>query len=170
MTLPAYGSDGRGVTALYAGTFDPVHRGHVDVATRAARLFERVIVGVVDRPSKPLLFTLEERVDLFRRSVAELPNIEVAGYEGLTVEYAVRRGATAVVRGLRGVPDFEYEHQLTAMNRYLRPDLETVFLITAPELSHLSSSLIKEVAGLGAELDGLVPEVVADALRRKLLS
>lgn len=153
--------------AVYAGTFDPVHYGHIDVAVRAARLFDELLVAVVDRTSKSLLFSLEERIELFRRSVAAVGNIRVEGYRGLTVEYARQCGAAALVRGLRTSPDFEYEHQLTTMNRHLRPEVETVFLLTAREHTHLSSSLIKEVASLGANLDGLVPPLIARALREK---
>jgi pantetheine-phosphate adenylyltransferase len=149
---------------LYAGTFDPVHFGHLDIVARASRLFERVVVGVVDRPEKPLLFSQAERVELFRQAVVDLPNVLVEGYSGLTVAYAQRIGAAAVMRGLRGTLDFGYEHQLTDMNRYLCPDVETVFLIAAPARAHLSASLIKEAAALGADLAGLVPPHVAAAL------
>ena len=125
-------------------------------------------MGVIDRPSKPLLFSQDERVDLFRQAVADIANVAVEGYSGLTVAYARQLGAIALVRGLRGTPDFEYEHQLTAMNRHLSPELETVFLMTAPARAHLSASLIKEVAAQGVDLTGLVPPHVAAALARKL--
>lgn len=154
--------------ALYAGTFDPVHNGHVDIARRSAELFERVVVGVVDRPSKPLLFSQEERVALFQEAVADVPNLSVVGYAGLTVEQAARCGAVAIVRGLRAAPDFEYEHQIASMNRHLRPGLDTVFLITAPRHSHLSASLLKEVAALGGDVSAFVPPHVAAALAAKL--
>lgn len=147
-----------------------MHHGHLDIVARAARLFERVVVGVIDRPGKPLLFSQDERVALFGQAVADLPSITVEGYSGLTVDYARRVGAIALVRGLRGAPDFEYEQQLTAMNRHLSPELETVFLITASARAHLSASLIKEVAAQGVDLTGLVPPHVAAALARKLRS
>ena len=153
--------------AIYPGTFDPVHFGHVDIAARAAQLFDRVIVAVLDLPRKPLIFNLEERIDLFQKAVQSVPNIAVEGYSGLTVDFAERRGAVALVRGLRATSDFEYEYQMTTMNRHLRPSLETVFMMTSLKYAYLSSSLIKEVAALGAELDGLVPEHVAEALRAK---
>jgi pantetheine-phosphate adenylyltransferase len=159
-----------GRVALYAGSFDPVHFGHVDIATRAAHLFDHVVVGVIDRPSKPFLFSQAERVELFRGALDGAENITVRGYSGLTVVYAKQLGATALVRGLRAAPDFEYEHQLTAMNRHLQPDLETVFLMTTPGRTHLSSSLIKEVAAQGVDLLGLVPAHVATALTQKLLA
>jgi pantetheine-phosphate adenylyltransferase len=154
-------------TVLYAGTFDPVHFGHVDVVRRAAHLFPRVIVGVIDRPSKSSVFSPAERVEMFRQAIANLPNVEVHGYSGLTVAYARTVGAAAIVRGIRAAPDFEYEHQLTDMNRHIAPDIETVFLVTDSAHSHLSSSLIKEVAWLGVDVTALVPPNVAAALQAR---
>ena len=159
-----------GRLALYPGTFDPVHYGHQDVVVRAARLFDRVCVGVVERSSKPLLFDQEERVALFRWAVADVQNVIVEAYTGLTVEYAHQIGASVLLRGLRAAPDFEFEHQLAGMNRYLRPELETLFMLTAPERAHLSSSLIKDVAAQGVGLAGLVPPHVAAALTARLRS
>jgi pantetheine-phosphate adenylyltransferase len=150
---------------LYPGTFDPVHLGHLDIARRAAALFDRLIVAVYDRPSKPLWFDLEQRIGLFREGLAGVMNVEVVGYEGLTIDLALARGACYLVRGLRTTMDFVFESQLTAMNRHLRPQVETIFLMTAPEHAFLSSSLIKEVAAQGASLDGLVTDQVASALR-----
>lgn len=152
--------------AIYPGTFDPVHHGHVDLARRAAWLFDEVVVAVYDKPAKSLLFSPEERIGLFRSSLDAVgaQDVVVEGYSGLTVAYARRRSATAIVRGLRAVTDFEYEYQMTAMNRHLQPDVETVFLMTSLEHAYLSSTLVKEVAAGGAVLDGLVPGVVADAL------
>jgi pantetheine-phosphate adenylyltransferase len=157
-----------GRLALYPGTFDPVHYGHQDIVARAARLFDRVCVGVVDRPSKPFLFEQAERVALFRRAVADIENVNVEGYTGLTVDYAHQIGASVLLRGLRAAPDFEFEHQLAGMNRHLRPDLETLFMLTAPEFAHLSSSLIKDVAAQGVTLNGLVTPDVAAALVARL--
>jgi pantetheine-phosphate adenylyltransferase len=155
--------------ALYPGTFDPVHHGHVDIARRAGAIFDRVMVAVVaDRPSKRLLFAADERVALFRQALAGVPNVEVEPYDGLTVDAARRAGAGFIVRGLRGTSDFEYEYQMTTMNRHLAPTVETVFLVTALEHLYLSSSLIKEVAAQGGSLDGLVPAHVAEALRARL--
>jgi len=154
--------------AVYPGTFDPVHFGHVDVARRAAQIFEQVRVAVVrDRPAKPLLFTTEQRVEFFRQALADVPNARVEPYEGLTVQFARTLGATFIVRGLRGTSDFEYEYQMTTMNRHLAPGVDTVFMMTSLRHLYLSSSLIKEVASQGGSLDGLVPDHVAAALRAK---
>jgi|SRR5579884_1238602 pantetheine-phosphate adenylyltransferase len=154
--------------ALYPGTFDPVHYGHVDVARRAAQMFDTVVVAVVrDRPAKPLLFSTAERVELFRQAVRDLDNVRVEAYEGLTVAYARTQGAAFIVRGLRGTSDFEYEYQMTTMNRHLAPEVDTVFLMTALKHLYLSSSLIKEVASQGGSLAGLVPDHVATAMRAK---
>jgi len=156
--------------AIYPGSFDPIHNGHVDIVQRAATLFDELVVAVYDRPAKSLLFTPEERIDLVRRSLGE----EIAGcrilaedYSDLTVQYARARGATAIVRGLRAVTDFEIEYQMTTMNRHLEPDVETVFLMTSLRFAYLSSSLLKEVARGGADIITLVPPVVADALLRR---
>lgn len=152
--------------AIYPGSFDPVHFGHVDIAHRAAAIFDQVIVAVYDRPAKSLLFDANERVDLFR-AVIERDNIAVMPYGVLTAEFARQAGAAAIVRGLRATSDFEYEYQMTTMNRRLVPSVEAVFLMTSLEYAYLSSSIIKEVAAQGAPLDGLVPEQVATALRSR---
>ncbi|MFN0073213.1 MAG: pantetheine-phosphate adenylyltransferase [Chloroflexota bacterium] len=154
--------DGR--IAVYPGSFDPVHLGHIDIAHRAAEVFDRVIVAVYDRPSKSLRFNTEDRVRLFRECV-ERDNIEIIPYTGLTIDLARRVGARAILRGLRATSDFEYEYQMTTMNRHLDPSIEAVFLMTSLEYAYLSSSIIKEVAAQGAPLEGLVPEQVAAALR-----
>jgi pantetheine-phosphate adenylyltransferase len=155
--------------AIYPGTFDPVHNGHIDIAQRAARLFDQVIVAVYDRPAKSLLFSPEERIRLFRESLDAqgADHVVVEGYSELTVNYARRRGADAVVRGLRVITDFDYEYQMTTMNRHLEPSIETVFLMTSLEFAYLSSTLIKQVAAGSAALDGLVPPLVADALEAR---
>jgi pantetheine-phosphate adenylyltransferase len=121
-------------------------------------------VAVFDRPSKPLAFPGEKRIELFRRGVADVPNIKVLGYDGLTIDFARNHGARFLIRGLRATSDFEYEYQMNTMNRHLEPGIETLFLMTSLQYAYLSSSLIKEVAAQGAKLDGLVPEFVADAL------
>lgn len=153
--------------ALYPGSFDPVHNGHFDLIRRAAQLFDRVIVAVYDKPDKRLLFTTDERVELVRKTVSGLPNVEVASYACLTVDYAVERGARAIVRGLRATSDFDFEFQVALMNRHLNPGVEALFLMTSLEHAHLSSTLVKEIAQLGADMERLVPGPVADALRRK---
>ena len=153
--------------AIYPGTFDPPHNGHFDVALRILGLFDEVVIAVYERPSKNVLFDTVERVALLREALAEHPRARVESYGGLTVEYARAEGACAMVRGLRTNPDFEYESQLALMNRHLRPEIETVFLMTALEYAHISSSLVKEIARLGADVDGLVPPHVATALARK---
>jgi pantetheine-phosphate adenylyltransferase len=121
-------------------------------------------VAVFDRPSKPLAFPGEKRIELFRRGVADVPNIKVLGYDGLTIDFARNHGARFLIRGLRATSDFEYEYQMNTMNRHLEPGIETLFLMTSLQYAYLSSSLIKEVAAQGAKLDGLVPEFVADTL------
>ena len=156
--------------ALYPGAFDPITNGHLDIAIRAARLFEKVIIGVYDTPAKNLLFTTQERVGLVRQSIVDLPNVEVASFTGLTVDFAKKAGAQTIVRGLRIGGDFEREVEMALMNKNLAPDSELVCLITNPKYQFLSSSLLKEVAGLDANIDDLVPEPVAEALKEKVHS
>ncbi len=153
--------------ALYPGTFDPIHLGHVDIATRAAALFERVVVGVYDRPNKKVLFTTEERVALAQEALAHLPNVEVRSYQGLTVTFAQAIGARVLIRGLRVISDFELEYQLALTNRQLAPGLESVCLMTRQEHAFLSSSIVKEIFLLGQSAEGMVPEHVCAALERK---
>ncbi|MBI2836535.1 MAG: pantetheine-phosphate adenylyltransferase [Chloroflexi bacterium] len=156
--------------AAYPGSFDPFTNGHLDIAARAARLFEKVIIAVYDRPDKNLLFTTEERVNLARRSVAAIPNIEVQAYSGLTVDFARKVGAKTLVRGLRIVEDFEDEFEMAMMNKKLAPDCELVCLMASLEFQFISSSLLKEVARLGGQIDDLVPKPVAEAVKKKLLA
>lgn len=151
--------------AVYPGAFDPVHLGHLDIARRASAIFDRLIVAVFDRPNKRLTFSGEQRIALFRRGLADLGNVEVVGYAGLTIDFARERGARFLVRGLRTTSDYDYEYQMDIMNRHLAPGIDSVFLLTSSPHAHLSSSLIKEVAAHGAPLDGLVPDFVAAALR-----
>jgi pantetheine-phosphate adenylyltransferase len=157
--------------AIYPGSFDPITLGHVDVARRAARLFDEVIVAVYEGQEKPgALFSTEERIGLARQVVATTPepNIRVDSFSGLTVDYARSQDADVIVRGLRAVSDFEYEFKLAHMNAHLAPGIEVVCLMTSSGHSFISSSLIREVAALGGDVDGLVPALVGDALRAKL--
>jgi len=155
-----------GLTALCPGTFDPVTNGHLDIIERAAQRFDALVVGVLDNPSKQPLFGVEERVSLLKEATQQLPNVEVAAFTGLLVDYAKARGVDVVVKGLRAVTDFEYEIQMAQMNHALS-GVETLFMTTAPQWSFLSSSLVKEVAHFGGDVSGLVPPVVAERLREK---
>jgi pantetheine-phosphate adenylyltransferase len=154
--------------AIYPGTFDPITSGHLDIATRAAKLFEKLIIAVFDTPNKHLLFTTQERVELVRQAVAGLPNVEVEAFSELTVDFAKRVGAKAMVRGLRASADFEREFEMAMMNKKLFPELELVCLMSRLEYQFLSSSLLKETASLGGDISGLVPQHVAEALRKKV--
>ncbi len=152
-----------GLTALCPGTFDPVTNGHLDIIGRAAALFETVVVGVLENPSKTPMFTPEERVGFLRQAVADLPNVQVGSFRGLLVDHAREQGAVAIVKGLRAVSDYEYEIQMAQMNQRIG-DVETLFMSTNPSWSFLSSSLVREVARLGGAVDGLVPDHVRTAL------
>ncbi len=153
--------------ALYPGTFDPVHYGHIDIATRSADMFERLVICVYDRPLKNLLFSTEERVVLVRRALAHLSNVTVASYSGLTVEFARQQGASVMVRGLRVTYDFELEYQMALTNRSLAPEVETVLLVTGLQYAFVSSSIVKEVALAGGCVDKMVPGFVQRALKEK---
>ncbi len=154
--------------AIYPGSFDPITLGHIDVARRAARLFDEVIVAVYAGPDKPgALFTTTERIALAREALQDRPGIRVDSFSGLTVEYARDQGADTIVRGLRAISDFEYEFKLAHMNDHLAPQIEVVCLMTSSRHSFISSSLIREVAALGGDVGGLVPAHVVEALRAK---
>jgi pantetheine-phosphate adenylyltransferase len=156
--------------AIYPGSFDPITNGHLDIATRAARIFDKLIIAVYDRPNKNLLFTTEERVEMVRQSITDIANIEVEPYSLLTVDYARRKGAKAMVRGLRMSADFEREFDMAMMNKKLSSDIDVVCLMADLKFQFLSSSLLKEAACLGGNIDELVPPHVADAIRNKYLS
>lgn len=156
--------------AIYPGTFDPVTSGHLDILERAVSLFDRVVIAVAKDTTKVPLFSVDERVALLQEVTADLPTVEVDTFEGLTIEYAKKIGATAVIRGLRAMSDFEYEFQLALMNKKLDPGIETVFLMTKSEFSFISSSAIKSVVGLGGSVNGLVPASVEKALVAKFFS
>jgi len=155
--------------ALYPGTFDPVTNGHLDIAIRSAKLFQKVIIGVYDIPLKNLLFTAEERLDLVRQAITGLPNVEAESYSGLTVSFAQQIGAQTIVRGLRVATDFEREFDMALMNKKLSAEIELVCLIASQQYQFLSSTRIKEVASLGGCIDDLVPKAVAKALKKKVL-
>jgi len=156
--------------AIYPGSFDPITNGHLDIATRAAKLFQKLIIGVYDTPAKPLLFTAEERVNLARQAIVNFPNVDVESFSGLTVDFARKVKAQVVVRGLRVGADFEREFDMELMNKKLFPELELVCLMANLEYQFLSSSLLKEVASLGGNIDDFVPKHVAAALRKKVYS
>lgn len=156
-------------TAVCPGTFDPITNGHLDIILRAASMFDEVIVGVAEENYKNTLFSLQERVELIQSVTTSLKHFRVMGFSGLLMNFVREQKACAIVRGLRAVSDFEYEFQLSMMNKKLAPDVETMFLMTDSENSFLSSSIIKQVAGLGGAITGLVPKVVEQALNRKLV-
>ena len=155
-------------TALYPGAFDPVTMGHVDIATRAAALFDKVVVGVYSRPDKPLLFTIEERTEMARKAVEHLPNVEVRDYDTLTVNFARKLGTPVTIRGLRTGSDFEYEFEMAYMNKKLAPDIESIYMMSSLEYQFVSSSSLREVITLGGDISGLVPPHVLKALAEKL--
>jgi pantetheine-phosphate adenylyltransferase len=156
--------------AVYAGTFDPITNGHLDVAMRAAKLFDKLYIGVYDSPAgKRILFSTEERVKMAKEATKNIPNIEVRAFTGMVVDWAISLGAQTQVRGLRMSSDFEHEFEMALMNKKLCPDLELVCLMTSLQYQFLSSSLLKEVANLGGDVDSLVPKNVAKAIRQKVL-
>ncbi len=150
--------------AVYPGSFDPPTLGHLDVVERASRLFDRIVVAVGRNSSKRPLLSVEDRCEALRRAVSHLPNVSVDAFDGLLVDYADGVGATSIVRGLRATADFEYEFQMTLVNRRLRHEVETVFLMTAPEYGYLSSSIVREVAQLGGDYTGMVAPGVAEVM------
>ena len=154
-------------TAIYPGSFDPVTNGHLDIANRAAALFDELIIGVYDRPSKHLMFSTAERVDLVKKAVVHLPNVRVVPYDELTVAFARKMKAKVMVRGLRMSSDFEREFEMALMNKKLDREVELVCLMTSLEYQFLSSSLLKEACELGGDITGLVPKHVATALKKR---
>jgi len=153
--------------AVYPGTFDPITNGHIDLCSRASPLFEKIVVGVAASAGKGPAFSLEERVELARVALADLPNIEVRGFDTLLAHFVREVGAGVLLRGLRAVSDFEYEFQLASMNRHLIPEVETLFLTPAEQYSFISSSLVREIGRLGGDVSGFVHPAVAAALKAK---
>jgi pantetheine-phosphate adenylyltransferase len=153
--------------AIYPGRFDPITNGHIDVARRAAKLFDKLVFAVYKTPGKPTLFSLEERLDMAQRALVNLPNVEVQSFDGLAVDFAQQVKAKAMVRGLRVSADFEREFDMAMMNKKLQPDLELVCFMASPDYQFLRSSLLKEVAKLGGNIKNFVPGHVAQALREK---
>jgi pantetheine-phosphate adenylyltransferase len=154
------------ITAIYPGTYDPVTNGHVDVISRAARIFDRVVVGVVGNPHhKDPMFPVEERVAFLVEALADIPNVEVDVFRELVVDFARRWDARAIVKGLRVVSDFEYEFQMNQLNRHLAPDIETVYVMASSQVSFVSSSGVKEIASFGGNVEELVPAIVARRLK-----
>ena len=154
--------------ALYPGTFDPPTNGHVDLIQRGAKLFEHLTVAILNNPVKNPLFTVEERVEMLQEVTGALPNVSVATFGGMMVEFARQQGATAVLRGIRAISDYEYEFQMALMNRRLEPDVHTVFLMTSAPYVYMSSNLVKEVCRLGGDISEFVPPAIAEALHQRL--
>ena len=155
------------VKAVFPGTFDPIHYGHLDIARRAARLFDELIIAVYDRPLKSLIFSPEERIALAQQAVKDEANISVIGYSGLTVSFCQKINAQVIVRGLRVFSDFEYEFRMALANHRLVPEIEVVSLITSEEHTFLSSSTVREIASLGGDVSSMVPPHVEEILRRR---
>ncbi|MGI8990835.1 MAG: pantetheine-phosphate adenylyltransferase [Bryobacteraceae bacterium] len=156
------------VTAIYPGSFDPITSGHLDLIERGARLFDCLVVSILRNEAKEPLFSVEERMEMLREVVREYPNVQVDCFNGLLVQYAAAKDATVLLRGIRAISDYEYELQMALMNRRLRPDIETVFLLAGEAHSFISSRLVKEVISLGGSISGLVPPSVETRLRERL--
>src|SRR6266508_3058184 len=156
--------------AVYPGSFDPLTNGHVDILSRGARLFDRIIVAILVNAEKSPFFSMEERVEIPRNVFGQHPNVEVDTFDGLLVDYVERRKAQVIVRGLRAVSDFEFEFQLALMNQRLNAQIQTVFMMPAEQYTYISSRLIKEVVSLGGRVHGLVPEIVEARLRDKIVA
>ncbi|MBQ6947511.1 MAG: pantetheine-phosphate adenylyltransferase [Clostridia bacterium] len=157
------------ITAICPGSFDPVTLGHLDIIHRASDMFDQVIVAVLCNSKKHPSFSVEERMDMIRRVTADIPNVEVATFDGLLADFAAQQGATVLVKGLRAVTDFEYEFQMALANRKLNPNLETVFITTRAENMYLASSLVKEIARNGGSIDDFVPAVLRDEIQKRLV-
>ena len=153
--------------AVYAGTFDPITFGHIDLVERASRIFDQVIIAIAASPNKKPLFSLEERVELSKSALKHHQNIMVSGFDTLLLEFAKQHNANVILRGLRAVADFDYEFQLAGMNRSMNPDIESMFLMPAEKYTYISSSFVREIASLGGDVSGFVPALVVNALKEK---
>jgi len=156
------------LTVVYPGTFDPFTSGHEDLVRRAARLFDRVVVGIAHSASKQPFFTTAERIEMTREVLTPFPNVEVLGFSGLLMDFVATQDARIVIRGLRAVSDFEYEFQMAGMNRNLYPDVETLFLTPAEQYTFISSTIVREIAKFGGNVSGFVAPLVADRMRAKV--
>ena len=154
--------------AICPGSFDPVTFGHLDIINRARKIFDHLIVAVLVNPNKHTSFTVEERINMLKRATTDMPNIEIVGFEGLLADYAKIRNATAIVKGLRALSDFEYEFQMALTNKKLNPNLETLFLTTRAENMYLSSSIVKQVASFDGDISNFVPECILDDITQRL--
>ncbi|HAE44815.1 MAG TPA: pantetheine-phosphate adenylyltransferase [Lachnospiraceae bacterium] len=155
--------------AVYPGSFDPVTYGHLDIIKRASQQFDEVIVGVLFNSQKTPLFSTEERVKILKEVTRDIPNVSIKSFEGLSVNFVRECNAQVIIRGLRAITDFEYELSMAQTNRILAPDIDTMFLITSLEYAYLSSTTVKEVAGFNASIDQFVPQIVAEALKKKVI-
>jgi pantetheine-phosphate adenylyltransferase len=157
------------VVALYPGTFDPITNGHLDLIQRGSALFDKLIVGILRNEEKKVLFSVADRIEMLKEVTCGLPNVQVGSFDGLLVDYAAECGASVILRGIRAVSDYEYELQMALMNRRLKPEIETVFLMAGEAHSFISSRLVKEVIRLGGNISGLVPPSIEGRLRKRLL-
>ena len=154
-------------TIIYPGSFDPITNGHLDIIERAAKNYDKVIVAILKNNAKNPAFSVEERTDFIKRATSHLPNVETDSFDGLLVDYVESKGANLIIKGLRAVSDFEYEFQMALANKKINPEIETLFMMTDVQYAYLSSSIVKEMARLGASLDGLVPDCIAEDIKKK---